>query len=194
MRFKSISPVLAASALLLGATASFGETENSRLDANKQSGKPNAIALPTEESTPATGTTFVCDTSTDLPITIVRQEGSQEDRPILHWKPEYFPSPSKAEELCQQFATKLQNYYENGELKNFVLTAGQVDSQSVVCIEDTDGSCAQDRVLFTLQTTDDPNNALSEMITGDLQGQLQKDSIRTRGHFRARFGFDWLLF
>ena len=193
MKFKSISPLLAAIALLLGATASFS-AENSRLDANKQSDKPNIIALPTQESTPATGTTFVCDTNSNPPITIVRQEGSQEDRPILHWKSEYFPSPSNAEELCQQVSTKLQNYYENGELNKFVLTAGQVDSQSVVCIEDTDGSCAQDRVLFALQTTEDPSNALSEMIAGDLQEQLEKDSIRTRGHFRARFGFDWLLF
>ena len=196
MRFKFISPVLAAIALLLGTTASFGGTENSRLDANKQSSQPTPAAAPAQESTSARGMNFICDTSSDTPITIARisLEDSQEERPMLHWKKEYFPSRSQAEELCQQVAAKLQNYYENDELKNFALASGWVDGQPVVCIEQTkDSDCTQDRVLFTLETTNKPGNALYEMLAADLQEQ-QEERPPTRGDFPTRFGFDWLLF
>ena len=98
------------------------------------------------------------------------------------------------EELCQQVAAKLQNYYENDELKNFALASGWVDGQPVVCIEQTkDSGCTQDRVLFTLETTNKPGNALYEMLAADLQEQ-QEERPPTRGDFPTRFGFDWLLF
>ena len=187
MRLRSISPVLAAIALLLGATASFSGTENSQLGANKQSSKPNS----------AGGITFSCDTSSSTPITIVRisREGRQEESPMLYWIRKYFPSSSRAQQLCQQVSVKLQNYYDNGELKNFFLASGWVEGQPVACIAEKEGSeCTKDRVLFTLETTDKPGNALYEMIATNFQRKLPEERPpTTRGDFPTRLGF-WLLF
>ncbi|MGK7872546.1 MAG: COP23 domain-containing protein [Xenococcaceae cyanobacterium] len=193
MKFKLISPVLAAIALALSATASFSNTHNSWSSGNKSWDRPStpeqSKQIPenqetSKQSVPTSETSisFRCETSSGTPITVARisESDSQKDQHVLRWVTQHFPDSSKAQELCRTVAAKLQNYYDTGELKNMSL----VLDQPVVCVEENqDSSCTPDRVLFTLETTDNPRDVLNDMISEDLS------PIQTRGAFKLPFGF-----
>ncbi|MGK7872545.1 MAG: COP23 domain-containing protein [Xenococcaceae cyanobacterium] len=201
MKFKLVSSVLAAIALALSATASFSNTHNSWSGGNKGWDRPSTP----EESTPIpenqetstqsaltseTSISFICETSSGTPITVARifEPGSQKDQHVLRWVTQHFPDFTKAQELCQTVAAKLQNYYDNGELKNMslVLDKGPDNSnQLTVCVEEIKRNCIlSDRVLFTLET-DNPEKVSKDIFSEDWRQQR----IIDRGVFKLPFGF-----
>lgn len=138
-------------------------------------------------------TTFRCDYQGNVPVTVVEStEGSQK---LLHWYQQYFPSADTAKDLCQSVTQQLQNYADSGQLQQLSLSAGQIGTESVVCLTgDGNNNCsAQDIKLFNLETNS-PALALSHMISDDVQQYVEAEKPRTRGgHFSLNLSL-WRLF
>ncbi len=98
---------------------------------------------------------YFCGTSFDEaqePITFV--ETSQGEYPVIRWLSRYFVrSEGTPERRCTEVSQRLQTFFENGELVDFV--ADTIDDRPVVCISDSPGgSCSE--VLLTLEEGEDP--------------------------------------
>jgi len=153
------------------------------------------VTLPSaaqEETIPESKEMFRCDITQEQPQTLVTGMVSQdhpEPLPLINWSAEYFQSENEALFLCQEVSEQLQTFYEAGELTSLSLVSGTVEGEAVVCLEREMGAgCERDRVLFTLNTDQNPKAVLYELITAEFKPP------RTRGDFPTRLDFsffDW---
>lgn len=135
---------------------------------------------------------FRCDLTQDTPSTIVTGMVTAENPdpiPFINWSSDYFDSEEKALSLCQNVSRELQTFYEEGQLSNLSLVAGELNGEAVVCLQGEAGSmCERDRVLFSLDTNQSPQVALYELIGPDFKPP------RTRGDFPTRIDKPFLNF
>jgi hypothetical protein len=163
----------------------FGATLASAAQEESLPANPEAESTATEEM-------FRCDMTQEQPRTLVTGMVSQdhpEPLPLINWSAEYFQSENEALFLCQDVSQQLQTFYAAGELTNLSLVSGTVDGEAVVCLEREMGAgCERDRVLFTLDTDQNPKAVLYELIAAEFKPP------RTRGDFPTRLDFsffDW---
>lgn len=138
-------------------------------------------------------TTFRCDYQGSVPVTVV--ESTQGSQNLLNWYQQYFPSANTAKELCQSVTQQLQNYADSGQLQYLSLSAGQIGTESVVCLtSNNNNNCTpEDIKLFNLEANS-PALALSHMISDDVQQHVEAEKPRTRGgHFSLKLSL-WTLF
>ncbi len=115
----------------------------------------------------ATGITFYCNTSKNVPITFARilQDSQQEkDISVIRWvSNNYFPSEWTPERRCQEVSLRLQRNYDNGMLR--YITTGKLNGEPVVCAATRKNAACTDRtLLFTLKRGTDANATLRRLI------------------------------
>ncbi|WP_171814885.1 COP23 domain-containing protein [Halothece sp. PCC 7418] len=136
-------------------------------------------------STSQTQKIFYCDTSQEIPrtfMTVQIDSDQLKPLPMINWLSQYFESEDEALSLCHEVSQKLQGLYEAGELNSLSLVAGNVGDEAVVFIgEETETDCQ--RVLFTLDTDEEPKKAFNQLLTADFK------PARVRGDFVTRLDF-----
>ena len=102
-----------------------------------------------------------------VPATVVSYPFTKEnetisrEKTIFHWIDTYFSLLSNPKELCKQMATKLQSYYDSGELKYLRIAHGTIDNRWVVCLTknqatnlDENNQCLEEYKLFNFVDAD----------------------------------------
>ncbi|MGK7873643.1 MAG: COP23 domain-containing protein [Xenococcaceae cyanobacterium] len=129
MMRKSVSIVLSATAIALGATATFSQ----------ESSQPRI--------------TFVCAPTVEPPTTFAYIQNQVTLEPVMSWYSEYLLPGSEAAELCQKVAEKLQSKYDRGQ--KYFLATERVDDRWKVCLVSTEGeecNSNNSEELFSLNT------------------------------------------
>ena len=121
-----------------------------------------------------------CNTNASTPTVVLTlvQDGTAKDYTILKFLPEYFSSV-EAVQNCQNTAKTLQTVYDTGSSK--YLTTDKLQDQPVVCAVERRGIGCNHysaEVLFSLKPTDNPSQALYEMLGSDFK-QAQRPDART---------------
>jgi hypothetical protein len=137
-------------------------------------------------------TTFRCDYQGGIPVTVVKTPQGEQN--LLNWYQQYFPNEATAQELCQSVTKKLQYYADSGELQQLSLSAGKIENDSVVCLTGNgNNNCtARDIKLFDLEANS-PAQALSHMISEDVQHHVEAKPTTRGGHFSLNLSL-WRLF
>ncbi len=103
---------------------------------------------------------FSCQEREGVPTTIA--DTSRGPIPIIYWRSQYFEADGFSPEVrCQTVSQKFQTHYQRGQLN--YLTAGRIDSASVICVADQRGGSCRD-VLFTLKPGVDPVTVLQQLL------------------------------
>jgi hypothetical protein len=147
--------------------------------------------------------TFACEAKEELLLTVAKLEGQQEDIAIFDWDEEHFVDRTKAKEICENTASKLQSYYDSGKLNNISFAAGKVDDKPLLCIQELkegqtlngrSSKCLDtDEVLVNLDSAQKAGEVLCALIVNEEQ-KPQSCKIQHRGDFTMRFRFNWLPF
>jgi Circadian oscillating protein COP23 len=135
MKFKHFSPILAAASLAIGATSAWGGSQVSQ--------------------TNKVGNFYCTSNNGNLATVVKNKEGGEQA--IFHWsaeamKDKAFSNSLNGQQLCQNVATKLDNYIANGGRIVGFNTYDEGKLPPAICAkatEKTTNSC--DVVLFTLQ-------------------------------------------
>lgn len=150
------------------------------------------VENPQQSANSAPQEMFRCDLSQDTPSTIITGMISSENpnpTPLINWSEEYFSSPERALSLCQDVSQKLQTFHEEGTLTSLSLMSGEVEGEAVICLKNTSESgCNPEQVLFPLETNQNPDVVLYELISTDFKPP------RTRGDFPTRINFGFFNF
>lgn len=138
-----------------------------------------AIALLSAPSK-ASNVQVTCKTNASTPTVILTlvNAGTAKDYTILNFLPEYF-SATDAVQNCENAATTLQAMYDTGSSR--YLTTDKLNDQPVVCSVERRGIGCNHysaQVLFSLQPTANPAQALYEMLGNDFK-QAQRPDART---------------
>lgn len=136
-----------------------------------------------------------CQTSASAPTVVVTlaKAGAAQNIPILNFLPKYF-SPDTAVQTCQSTATRLQTLYTTGNGE--YLTTDRLNNRPVVCAVERRGmSCNHEsaQVLFSLKPTDNPAQALYDMLGTDFKPAKPLDA-RTVGRIYTGTRLRWWLF
>jgi hypothetical protein len=139
-------------------------------------GATAALSLPSK----ASNVQVTCKTNASTPTVILTlvSAGTVKDYTILSFLPEYF-SAADAVQNCQNTATTLQAVYDTDSSK--YLTTDKLNDQPVVCSVERRGIGCNHysaQVLFSLQPTANPSQALYEMLGSDFK-QAQRPDART---------------
>ncbi len=158
------------------------------------------IGIVTSLIQPSTATTIniVCKTNASMPTVIATssEPDSKKDVTLLSFLPQYFSSQS-AIQSCQNAAKRLQALY-NKDDANY-LTSDKLNAQPVICAVERRGiGCNHNsaQVLFTLEPTANPTQALYEMLGQDFK-QPQPPNVRTVGRIYSDINphrFHWWFF
>jgi len=145
---------------------------------------------------------FYCDTSQNIPITYVAQQGDSENArdsyPLLRWSEPYFNS-GQARSMCQEVSQRLQSIaktrLEQGKSRTFVFVSEKTDREVTLCLEiEQDTGCEQGDLLFAIETSQEPETVLSEVIHPDFLSNIETTQ---RGDFKTArmpsFGLGWLF-
>ncbi|MBH8571597.1 hypothetical protein I8752_00855 [Nostocaceae cyanobacterium CENA369] len=120
-----------------------------------------------------------CQTNASMPTVIVTLVLDKvRNYPIFNFLPKYF-SAAEAVQDCQNAAKSLQMAYDTGDYK--YLTTDKLNDRPVVCaIERRGVGCNHysAQVLFTFNPTNNPSQALYEMLGSDFK-QAQPPDVRT---------------
>lgn len=145
MNLKYLSPILAASAIAVGATSVLSE------------------------STVTQEQKIFCESNNGTPTTVAMVQG--ETKPIFHWRSDALPPSANPQELCQNVSTKLENYPAQENQLSF----GSYDQGGLpaICAEATPGKC--NLVLFTLAPAENPIEEGNRVLEGILDSNLQKN-------------------
>ena len=135
-----------------------------------------ALSMPSR----ASNVQVTCKTNASTPTVILTlvKDGIAKDYPILNFIPEYF-SATDAVQNCQNAAKSLQAAYDTGSSK--YLTTDKLGDQPVVCAIARRGIGCNHysaQVLFSFKSTDNPSQALYEMLGSDFK-QAQPHDVRT---------------
>ncbi|MBD2201054.1 hypothetical protein H6G33_00355 [Calothrix sp. FACHB-1219] len=128
----------------------------------------------------ASNVQVTCKANTNTPtvtLTLVHG-GTAKDYTILNFLPQYF-SASDALQQCQNAAETLQNIYNTGSSK--YLTTDKLNNQPVVCAVERRGVGCDHysaQTLFSLKPSENPSQALYEMLGKDFK-QAQRPDSRT---------------
>ncbi|GGA57730.1 COP23 domain-containing protein [Okeania sp. KiyG1] len=146
-----------------------------------QTQSTKSIPLPSPEisvkSTPKTGVRFFCGTGEykgrNVPATIIQNTQSNEEVIVIFWRldNDYFGEDYPPQKRCEIVSQQFQNIYNRDGLKFVVATKETwVPDREipVVCsVKYKGASCKNDDLLFTLESKDDPNLVLKDLINND---------------------------
>lgn len=149
----------------------------------KSEPEPTLTTTPTSfpevkaNSTPASRVRFFCGTGEyrgrNVPATIVENIQSNEEIIVILWKLDnyYFGEKYPPQKRCEIVSQQFQNIYDRDGLKYVAATKETwVPDREipVVCAVKSKGaSCQNDDLLFTLESRDDPNLVLKDLINND---------------------------
>lgn len=141
MKLPSLTPILTAALVAVGATVIF------------------------EQPSRAGDAVFFCamGSSTNLPTTYVyKPSTSPLAKPVVRWYSNYFSGSGYTPmRRCQDVAGRFQNFYDRGLLSN--VTTGYVNGLPVVCANSGSG-CNRNNVLFTLKKGEDAALAVQKLF------------------------------
>lgn len=160
MNIKTLSPIIAAAAIAVGATPAMSEAN-----------APEA--------------NIFCQMQGNTPTTVARTQNG-DLMPIFHWKNEALPVSMNGQQLCQDVANKLENHFASG--REVVAFSSHDLMLPTVCAEETLNQC--DLVLFTLPPTensaiDESNRVLDEIL--DSRFKTETTASTKRGVQSTRF-------
>ena len=113
MKCKFLSPILAAAALSVTATAAFSES------------RP---------------ITFSCETINGVPTTVATADGKTGN--VFQWYADALPASVNPQQKCQEVTNKLQASTRNsGTIPG--IFAGEISGLPVVCFQNTQGKCSE---------------------------------------------------
>ncbi|BAZ49019.1 hypothetical protein NIES4103_16300 [Nostoc sp. NIES-4103] len=135
-----------------------------------------ALSMPSR----ASNVQVTCKTNTSTPTVIVTlvKDGIAKDYPIFNFISQYF-SATDAVQSCQNAAKSLQVAYDTGSSQ--YLTTDKLGDQPVVCAIARRGIGCNHysaKVLFSFKPTDNPSQALHEILGSDFK-QAQRPDVRT---------------
>ncbi|NET46406.1 MAG: hypothetical protein F6K15_33030 [Okeania sp. SIO2B3] len=123
---------------------------------------------------PVSGVKFFCGTGEykgrNVPATIVENIQSNEEIIVILWKLDnyYFGENYPPQKRCEMVSERFQNIYDRGGLKYIVTTLETwVPNQEipVVCgVKQMMSSCNNEDLLFTLQSNDDPDLVVDDLV------------------------------
>ncbi|NEN91657.1 MAG: hypothetical protein F6K48_23225 [Okeania sp. SIO3H1] len=146
-----------------------------------QTQQTKSTPLPSPEisvkSTPKPGVRFFCGTGEyrgrNVPATIIQNTQSNEEVIVIFWRLDnnYFGEDYPPQKRCKIVSQQFQNIYNRDGLKYVVATKETwVPDREipVVCAVKFKGaSCKNDDLLFTLESRDDPDLVLKDLINND---------------------------
>jgi hypothetical protein len=152
-------------------------------------GAVGAVAQPSSAAT----VQVTCQTNTNTPTVVLSPDKADTKQSIafLNFLPKYF-SPQDAVQNCQSTARNMQVLYATGSGK--YLTTDKVNGRSVVCTVERRGmSCDHDnaQVLFSLRPSDNPTQALYDMLGNDFKPAKPLDSRTVGRIYTATKPFWW---
>lgn len=114
--------------------------------------------------------TSIYDNGSSLPATIV--DNSKQGKPltVIYWNPNnnYFGKEWSPQKRCTEVSKRFQTIYERNQLKYMTADIASWISDRevrVVCsVKEQGARCEEDDLLFTLETKDDPNEVLKNMV------------------------------
>ncbi|MBD2504083.1 COP23 domain-containing protein [Anabaena azotica] len=121
---------------------------------------------------------FFCGTDTykgqTVPATIVNNHEQNKPLTVIYWNPNNnsFGEKWTPQQRCEEVSKRFQTIFERDALKKITADEAQWITErkiNVVCSvkvqeQGTSPRCEQDDLLFTLETKDDPNKVLEELI------------------------------
>lgn len=154
MKLQSLTTVLTAGAIALGATATINQASHAQ---------------------GAQG--FYCDTSNGVPVTMYQNsQGASE--PWIRWTSNYFRSAGyNTMTRCQEVSGRLETYRRSKQLK--YITVGRMNGQNVVCTaSQVNGRC--EGLIFTLKPREDAVKTLTNLLAWR-EGQAGAPSLSESG-------------
>lgn len=105
-----------------------------------------------------------------MPITIIENPNHDETLSIIYWNPKNFSFGEEwtPEKRCQEVSKRFQTIYDRDGIE--YITADKAHwvtthSMNVICsVKYKDAECEEDDLLFTLESKDEPNKVLQELM------------------------------
>jgi hypothetical protein len=112
------------------------------------------------QSAQAQAIKFTCDTSGDVPATVVRiQRGNIA---LIQWKRTIGGGDFDPITRCNQVSNRFQSFHERKQLR--FLTTGRRNGENIICVADErNGPCLADGQLFTLKPGANPRKTLEQL-------------------------------
>lgn len=122
----------------------------------------------------STGVKFSCGTDEHkgktIPATIVNNPKQNKALTVIHWDPNnnFFGEKWTPQQRCEEVSKRFQTIYDRDGLK--YITADEAKwvtdrKINVVCsVKESNARCQEDNLLLTLETKDDPNEVLKNLI------------------------------
>lgn len=166
MKLASLTNVLVASAIALGATA----TINQPSQAESRRG-------------------FYCDTSGNKPVTVYTNPRGVSE-PWIRWTSNYFKNAGYDPlTRCEDVSGRLETYRRNRELR--FVTTGEMNGQNVICTaSEFNGGCEE--LILTLKPDENPVRALTNLFawrsesTSFASERNERPYIDVREHLEIR--------
>jgi Circadian oscillating protein COP23 len=107
------------------------------------------------------GQSRVATANKTVPTTFARTKRG--NVPVIRWQSTFFSNSNVYTPLkrCEEVSRRFQKYYGEGALA--YLTAGQMNSQNVICVSDEYGGPCQG-LLLTLEPKDNPQAVLKDLL------------------------------
>ncbi|WP_404789053.1 COP23 domain-containing protein [Altericista sp. CCNU0014] len=107
------------------------------------------------------GQSQIAGTRKKVPTTFARTKRG--NVPVIRWQSTFFQASSPYTPLkrCEEVSRRFQKYYSEGILA--YLTAGQMNSQNVICVSEEYGGPCQG-LLLTLEPKDNPRMVLQDLL------------------------------
>ncbi len=169
-----VAAFIAAVTGLINAVKPPSESLSAEKREKTESSSSNSRALPLETKTSpisTSGVKFTCETAEYLgkSIPATNVEGS-ETITILYWKLDnnYFGENWLPEKRCQEVSNRFQRIYDRDGLKYLVATLDTWKPNQeipVICgVKQIGSSCKEDDLLFTLESKDNPDEVLQDLL------------------------------
>jgi hypothetical protein len=154
----------------------------------------NVSACTQENQADAEGTStsevvFECGTDErsgkTVPATIVKNPDKDEPLTVIYFDPQnnYFGDKWTPETRCEEVSKRFQAIFDRDSLK--YITADEAQwvtdkTMNVICsVKEEDARCEEEDLLFTLETDDDPNEVLGELMA--FRNDPSQNKALTRG-------------
>jgi Circadian oscillating protein COP23 len=107
------------------------------------------------------GQSRTLNTTKTVPTTFARTKRG--NVPVIRWQSTFFQASSVYTPLkrCEEVSRRFQKYYSDGTLA--YLTAGQMNTQNVICVSEEYGGPCQG-LLLTLEPKDNPQAVLKDLL------------------------------
>jgi hypothetical protein len=107
------------------------------------------------------GESRILGTGKTVPTTFARTKRG--NVPVIRWQSTFFQASSIYTPLkrCEEVSRRFQKYYSDGTLA--YLTAGQMNTQNVICVSEEYGGPCQG-LLLTLEPKDNPQAVLKDLL------------------------------